>query len=258
MKLVVLNDNFAGKKCSSEHGLSFLIEADKKILFDAGQSDVFEKNAKILNVSLDDVEYIVLSHGHFDHGNGLKYLKNKKLICHPDCFIKRYKKENGKYVGLPITLEEAKKKYELILSKKPYKISETVTFLGEIPRMNDFESKKADFCKDGGDDDFVSDDSAITIKSNNGLIVIAGCSHAGICNIIEYAKAVNKTKKVYAVAGGFHLKKADDVTKKTIDYFKKEKIRRIYPSHCTELAALSMFYQAFKIEQIHSGDIIDL
>lgn len=258
MKIIVLNDNFAGKKCRSEHGLSFLIEADKKILFDTGQSNMFAKNAKILDISLDDVEFVVLSHGHFDHGNGLKYLKNKKLICHSDCFIKRYKKENGKYVGLPLALEEAKKNYELILSKKPYKISETITFLGEIPRVNEFESKTTDFYKDGGYDDFVNDDSAITIKSNKGLIVIAGCSHAGICNILEYAQVVNKTKNIYAVVGGFHLKKADDITRKTIDYFKKEKIKKIYPSHCTGLAALSMFYQAFKIEQIHSGDIITL
>ena len=102
------------------------------------------------------------------------------------------------------------------------------------------------------------DDSAIAISSQKGLIIITVCSHAGICNIAEYAKEVAGVRKIFAVIGGFHLKCADETTGKTIEYFKKEKIEKIYPCHCTELPALSKFYEAFKIEQIHSGDIINL
>ena len=93
MKLTVLNDNLAGRKYYAEQGLSFLIEDEIKILFDVGHTDIFIRNAKLLDVSLDDIDYVVLSHGHWDHGDGLKYIKDKKLICHPDCFIKRYKKK---------------------------------------------------------------------------------------------------------------------------------------------------------------------
>lgn len=258
MKLTVLNDNTAGRRCSAEFGLSFLLEEDKKVLFDLGPSDVFIRNAKILGISLEDIDCIVLSHGHWDHGNGLKYIKNKKLICHPDCFIERYIKTDDASIGLPLTLEEAKENFELILTKGPYKISQNIVFLGEIPRKSSFESTKTPFYKDGKKDDFVMDDSAIAITSQKGLIIITGCSHAGICNIAEYAKEVTGLRKIFAVIGGFHLKYADKITDKTIEYFKKEKIEKIYPSHCTELPALSKFYEAFKIEQIRSGDIINL
>ncbi len=258
MRLIVLNDNVAGKKCSAEHGLSFLIEDDKKILFDVGPSDILLKNAKILEVNLDDINCIVLSHGHWDHGNGLKFIKNKKLICHPGCFIKRYEKKDNSYIGLPLTLEEVKKDFDLILSKEPYKISENITFLGEIPRKNDFEAKTTEFYKEGKEDDFVVDDSALAIKSKNGLIVVTGCSHTGICNIIEYAKEVTGLNKVYTVIGGFHLKDIDDVTLKTIDYFKKEDIKKICPSHCVSEQVIKKFSEEFNSIRIHSGDIIDL
>lgn len=256
MRLTVLNDNCEGV-CSAEHGLSFLIEDDKKILFDAGPSDIFLKNSKKLNVTLAEVDTVVLSHGHWDHGNGLRFIKNKTLICHPECFIKRYRKKDDESIGLPINLNDAKNNFELVLSKKPYKISENIIFLGEIPRLNDFEAKTTPFYLEDKKDDFVMDDSALAIKSEKGLIVIAGCSHAGICNTIEYAKKVTRLTNVYAVIGGFHLLKLDEITLKTIDYFKREKIEKIYPSHCVEEIVLKKFEEVLGSGRIYSGDILN-
>lgn len=257
MKLIVLNDNTAGKKCSAEFGLSFFIKAEKNILFDVGSSDVFIRNSKILEVDLKSADYMVLSHGHLDHGNGLKFIKNKALICHPSCFLKRYYKKDGLYFGLPFSLTQAKKRFKLKLSERPYEITKNIIFLGEIPRKNNFESQKTDFYCENKKDDFLPDDSALAVKSEKGLIVVTGCSHSGICNIVEYAKKVAGIKKIYSVIGGFHLKKDDIVLKKTMEYFKKENIKRLYPCHCTGLPALAKFYAEFKIKQIHSGDIID-
>jgi 7,8-dihydropterin-6-yl-methyl-4-(beta-D-ribofuranosyl)aminobenzene 5'-phosphate synthase len=257
MRLIVLNDNEAENKFEGEHGLSFLIENEKNILFDVGPSDVFLRNAKKLGINIDNIDFIVLSHGHYDHGNGLKFIKNKKLICHPGCFIKRYRKKDDSYVGLPITEEEAKKNFKLILSKEPYTISENIFFLGEIPRKNDFEAKKTTFHKEGKENDFIMDDSALAIKSKKGLIVVTGCSHSGICNIIEYAKKVTKLEKVYAVVGGFHLLEVDEITNKTIEYMKKEKIEKIYPSHCVLEPVVEEFSNKLNSERIKVGDIID-
>ena len=93
MKLSVLTENTAGAYFFAEHGLSYFIEYDnKKILFDTGASDVFLKNAEKLKIDINSADCIVLSHGHWDHGNGLKYLQNKPLICHPTVFFKRYRK----------------------------------------------------------------------------------------------------------------------------------------------------------------------
>ncbi|MCK5476341.1 MAG: MBL fold metallo-hydrolase [Candidatus Aenigmarchaeota archaeon] len=258
MRLTVLNDNEAGNMFEAEHGLSFLVEDNgKKILFDAGPSNVFLRNAKKLGIDLGDIDFIVLSHGHWDHGNGLEFIKNKKLTCHPGCFIKRYRKKDNTYIGLPFTLEDAKKNFDLILSKEPYEISENIIFLGEIPRENNFEAKKTPFYKEGKEEDFVMDDSAIAIKSDNGLMIIAGCSHAGICNIIEYAKKTTGLKKVHAVIGGFHLRKVDELTNKTIEYFRKENIERIYPSHCVHPPVLEKFSEKLNAGRIKSGDIME-
>jgi len=257
MRLLVLNDDLSGRDFPGEHGFSVLVEADKKVLFDTGHSDLFIKNAERLGVSLDDVDSVVLSHGHWDHGNGLKFVKNRRLVCHPDCFSKRYLKKDGAYVGLEMPLEEAKNNFELVLTKKPYPVSEAIIFLGEVPRTNDFEGKTTKFYLDGKKDDFTMDDSALAIKTKKGLVVVSGCSHAGICNIVEYAKKVSGVKKVYAVFGGFHLK-GEAAANEVIAYFRKGGIEKVFPSHCIDLPALSKFYENFNIKQVHSGDIIEL
>ncbi|OQY00337.1 MAG: hypothetical protein B6I20_08895 [Bacteroidetes bacterium 4572_117] len=256
MKLIVLNDNAPGAVCSSEHGLSYLIKADKTILFDTGSSDMFLKNAALLKLELNAVDTVVLSHGHWDHGNGLKYLKNKTLITHPFSFQKKYRKKDQSYVGLNLSKKEASEKFNLITSKEPYQISEEITFLGQIPRINNFESKNTSFVLDNGTDDFVHDDSALAIKTDNGLIVVSGCAHSGICNIVDHAIKVTGIKNVYGVIGGFHLKMNNSQTKYTIDYLKKLNVEKIYPSHCTALPALSAFHQTFNTKQVLSGDII--
>ena len=256
MKLTVLNDNAPGNVCKSEHGLSYYIEADKKILLDTGASDLFLKNAALLNIDLTEVDTLVLSHGHWDHGNGLVHLKNKALITHPDSFQKKYRKKDHSYIGLPLSKIEAEEKFKLITTKKPHRISENIIFLGEIPRLNDFEAKNTSFVLEDGSEDFVLDDSAIAVKTDKGLVVVSGCAHSGICNIIDYAIQVTRVNDVHGVIGGFHLKKNDIQTHKTIEYFKQLKIQAIYPSHCTALPALAAFHQSFNTKQVLSGDII--
>jgi len=257
MRITVLNDEKPGK-CAAEHGLSFLVECKSKILFDVGPSDIFLKNAKKLKVSLDDVDVIVLSHGHWDHTNGLKFISGKELVCHPDCFVKRFRKNDNEYNGPPISLEEAKKKFRLVLSEKPHEIGGNAIFLGEIPRLNDFEAKETEFYLEGGKDDFIMGDSALAVKTEKGLVVIAGCSHAGICNIVEYAKKVSGVERVYAVIGGFHLSEMNDAGRKTIEYFKKEKIVRVYPSHCVSDAVIEKMSESFPVFPVRSGDVIEI
>ncbi len=112
----------------------------------------------------------------------------------------RVSKRTGKFAGLNQTKDEINKKFNLILTKEPYKHF---------------------------------DDSGIVIKIPKGIIVISGCSHSGICNIIEYAKKVTNMEKVFAVIGGFHLKELNNQTNKTIDYFINNNIENIYLAHCT-------------------------
>ena len=117
VRIVVLNDNRKNNpQLENEHGLSLYIEVDGyKILLDAGQTDIFKKNAKKLGVNLDDLDTIVLSHGHYDHGNGLKHIDKKiPLICCPGCDCYRVSKRTGNYGGLNQKVEELSEKFDLI------------------------------------------------------------------------------------------------------------------------------------------------
>jgi 7,8-dihydropterin-6-yl-methyl-4-(beta-D-ribofuranosyl)aminobenzene 5'-phosphate synthase len=254
MKLSVLTENVASGYFTAEFGLSYFIEQDNKtILFDTGHSDNYLRNAKRLNIDIDKAETVVLSHGHWDHGNGLKYIKDKKLICHPNVFIKRYRRGGNIHNGLDLSYNELNDRFQIITSKDPYYISEKIIFLGEIPRLNSFESQTTPFIDENGNDDFIVDDSALAIIDDDKLIVVTGCSHSGICNIVEYAKKVTGLDTIRVVIGGFHLALNDDQTKQTINYFKKQKVEYLLPSHCTKLPALSAFNDEFKINQVTAG-----
>jgi len=258
MKLSVLTENTASAYFLAEHGLSYFIEYDnKKILFDTGATDIFLQNAEKLNINLKQTDVIILSHGHWDHGNGLKFIKNKTLITHPNSFIKRFRKGEKKNIGLDLEKNEIENKFSLIKSKEPYYITDNIIFLGEIPRLNNFEAKTTSFVKENDEDDFVIDDSALAIIKDGQLIIVSACSHSGICNIVEYGRKITGINSVKVVIGGFHLKKQDDQTKKTIKYFKDNKVERLLPSHCTQLPALAMFYNEFKIEHVKTGMIFN-
>jgi len=238
--------------------LSYLIEFnDIRILFDTGQSDMFKKNAEKMKISLANINMIVLSHGHFDHGNGLNYLRGGSLICHPGCFVKRYRKTDHSYIGLKNTKEELAGKFDLETSADPLKITEKIFFLGEIPRLTGFESKKTSFAFEDNTPDYVMDDSALAFILPEGLFIVTGCGHAGVVNTFEHAKRITGISTLYGIIGGFHLKDIDLQTKETIRYLKENKVIHILPSHCTGLPALSAFYKEFGIRQVKTGDILN-
>lgn len=258
MTISVLTDNYPGSHTPAEHGMSYFIEyGGEKLLFDSGQSDMFIKNATTMNISMKNIDMIVLSHGHFDHGDGLWNLSGGRLICHPGCFVKRYRKADNSYIGLKKTKAELATKFDLITSDKPYKIREKIIFLGEIPRVTDFESHTTSFVFEDGLPDFVTDDSALVILMPQGLFVVTGCGHAGIINTLEYAKKVTGINKIYGIMGGFHLKEIERQTMESIRYLKGNNVKHILPSHCTELPTLSAFYEAFAIKQVKTGSVYE-
>lgn len=260
MKLTVLTDNTAGGRFLAEHGLSYLVELDDRtILFDTGHSDVFLQNAVKLNIDIKKtVDLIVLSHGHWDHGDGLRFLEDKPLLTHHAAFMRRFRKSDRTSVGLSLTKETISQKFDLITTSGPFRISEHIFFLGEVARKNDFEAQSTSFCDENGNDDFVPDDSALVLVENGQLVVISGCAHSGICNLCEQAKKVTGIGTISSVLGGFHLKQNNEQTRQTIRYFRHEKVRNLMPSHCTGLPALSAFHDAFHIRLLKTGQQITL
>jgi 7,8-dihydropterin-6-yl-methyl-4-(beta-D-ribofuranosyl)aminobenzene 5'-phosphate synthase len=258
MKLTILTENTASARFKAEHGLSYLIEHDDiKLLFDTGHSEIFLHNAQSLGIDLSQVNTVVLSHGHWDHGDGLRYINEKKLICHPDVFQKRYRKGGDEHIGLDLSEKELKNKFDILYTRLPYEISENIIFLGEVPRINNFEGQSTTFVLEDKKDDFVIDDSGLVIKLDDEIIIISGCAHSGVCNMVEHAKSITGINKIRAVIGGFHLKHNNLQTQETIKYLKTQDIKEMYPSHCTELPALSAFYNEFKIKQLKSGMILN-
>lgn len=272
MKLHVLVDNntLIDRYFQGEPGVSYYIEDENiNILFDAGYSDIFIKNATKMQLSLYNLDYIVISHGHIDHTWGLvplmrlhtealieriKY-KRPKFISHPDAL--KYKCMGNEDIGSIVGKDKLAKHYELNLTKKPYWLSEKIVFLGEIERTNDFEGKVAIGTYEEGravKSDYVLDDSALVYKSEEGLVIITGCSHAGICNIIDYAKKVCGEERIVDVIGGFHLLNPDhEILSKTVEFFKCLDIKKVHACHCTDLKSKIELSKNVDIQEVGVG-----
>ncbi len=208
-----------------------------------------------MDIDMTNINAIILSHGHFDHGDGLQYLSGGRLICHPGCFVKRYRKSDHLYIGLKNSKGDLASKFELILTSQPYQITGKIVFLGEIPRVTHFESKNTSFILEDGTPDFVTDDSAIALLLTDGLFIITGCGHAGIVNTIKHAKNITGENRLYGIMGGFHLKSVNRQTKETVRYLTENRVSHVYPSHCTEYPALSYFYRSLNAKTVRTGDI---
>ena len=253
---------FLDRKFVAQHGFSVFIAGPPNLLFDSGPSDSFMRNAALLGIDLQTIDAVALSHGHWDHTDGLSFLKlegdRRPLVAHPDLFTDRHK-GSGEYNGTALRREALCEAFDLILTRQPHWFSEDVVFLGEIPRLNDFEAKETPFYRITEKrkcDDFMMDDTAIAMRTDRGLVIITGCSHAGICNITEHARTVCDEKRVHMILGGFHLLGKKDQLSKTIDYFRENPVDHLYPMHCTDLPSLCAFQQNFGIDKLCAGDVL--
>jgi 7,8-dihydropterin-6-yl-methyl-4-(beta-D-ribofuranosyl)aminobenzene 5'-phosphate synthase len=268
MKLTVLVDNntLIDQYYLAEPGVCYYIEdGDCRLLFDVGYSDVFIQNAKLMNIDLAAVSTVAISHGHNDHTRGLKYLSERtdlnrvKLVAHPLAF--KPKIFSGQPIGCPVSEQALRHSFYMALTERPLKISDNITFLGQIPRLNDFEARQVfgsviddERCYD----DVVLDDSALVYQCERGLFIITGCSHSGVCNIIEYAKQVCGDDRVIGVIGGFHLFELSAQLTETIHYFQSNQINYLLPCHCVSFAAKAAIHQAIPIEEVGVGLTIEV
>lgn len=273
MKLTVLIDNntLIDRYFIGEPGVAFFIESqDTKILFDTGYSDAFIRNAHKMKLDLLDIDYIILSHGHNDHTWGLeplirKYVENgsKKtptLIAHPFVFHQKYD-DNKNIIGMNVSKEFIQNILPLKLSRQPIWLTDKLVFLGEIPRNLDFEGKYpigTIKSQELEEDDYLLDDSALAYISDNGLVIVTGCSHAGICNITEYAKKVTGVYKVSDIIGGFHLlNPKPEQLEGTKDYLSTLNLRGLYPCHCTDLHSKVELAKKIDIDEVGVGLKLD-
>lgn len=262
MELAVLvdNNNHIGNCLISEHGLSFLIkENDKQILFDCGSTDAFIKNAYKMNMDLEHVTDIVLSHSHKDHVGGFVKLRSlyanfkniglgicsKNVITHPDVFNEELNPTDNNTTdsSLHFSKKNIEEFFNLTLTNEPYEITPKLIYLGEIPiKYNEIKQ------------DYSPDETALAYKSKDGLIIISGCSHSGIENIVEQARIVTGEKRIHTIIGGFYLinRDGDDINDLG-KYLQAQGVKLIYPCHCTDLESKIILSKFVMIKEVSTG-----
>jgi 7,8-dihydropterin-6-yl-methyl-4-(beta-D-ribofuranosyl)aminobenzene 5'-phosphate synthase len=273
MKLTVLVDNntLIDRYFLGEPGVSYLIETEgRKVLFDVGYSDAFIVNARKLLLDLLDVDFVVLSHGHIDHTGGLVPLlrlyteakiekleaKRPTLVTHPLTLSSRRLGDLPE-IGSLLSADKLSGFFHLQLSRDPVWLTERLVFLGEIERTNDFEAQKplGKILEDGVEkDDFLLDDSALAYKAPQGLVIVTGCSHAGICNIIEQARRVSGEDRVVDVVGGLHLLDPPAAQLEgTLEFLKAFAPGSVHACHCTDLGSKIALSQVVSLEEVGVG-----
>lgn len=267
MKLTVLVDNntYIDKYYLGEPALSYYIEdGNERILFDTGYSDAFIRNAEAMGIDISAVSTVVLSHGHNDHTGGMQYLmdrfqhRNYKVIAHPHVFKKRVCE--GLDIGAPLSEAQIKQVADVYFTKSPVSISKNIMFLGEIPATTDFEPRLPMGVIEDGElhEDYITDDSAIVYHGNEGLFIITGCSHSGICNIIEHAKRVCHEDNIIGVIGGMHLMSLSERVTKTIAYFNSQNIKDLFPCHCVSFEVKAEMYRSLPVREVGVGLEIEI
>ena len=252
MKICLLCDNktIIDSYYLGEPAFSLYIEeGGKKILFDTGYSDVFLKNAEKMGIDLKSLDCLVFSHGHNDHTGGLKYLlpylKDAILVAHPDCFEEKW--DEGLPVGSPLSIEEIGEHVkELRLTKEVCPLTEKLFYLGEIPRIHGFEDNTVGFRIIDGEKepDRCLDDSALAYDGEDGLVIISGCAHSGIVNIVDQACRITGKTHIQALLGGFHLLKEDERSIETVKHLKDRDIDVCYPCHCVSFISMYRMREA--------------
>ncbi len=251
MRLTILCENSVAHPFGllGEHGFACYLETPSgNYLFDTGQGQTLVPNARRLGKDLAAIEALLISHGHYDHTGGLPAVLEIRgsldVYGHPEMFSVRYWEIEGRrcYLGIPFKrqyLESLGARFHL--SSDLVEVGPDIFMSGEIPRRNTFEQGDPQQLTVAGSGavlrpDPVADDLSMVIRSPKGLILVVGCAHAGLVNILDYVVEQFPDEAIHAVVGGTHLGFAEDGQfEETLRAFKRTGIEKVGVSHCTGL-----------------------
>jgi 7,8-dihydropterin-6-yl-methyl-4-(beta-D-ribofuranosyl)aminobenzene 5'-phosphate synthase len=261
-RITILCENLVGKLVGSgEHGFSAFIETDKgNYLFDTGSGRSIVGNSLTLNKDLKSIRKIFLSHGHYDHTGGIsEVLKLKGKVdvhAHPHVFLDRIAvlkeedRETKRFIGI-----RYKKRYleslgaNFVFNTDFTEVEKGLFLTGEVPRQTNFE--KADprlFSEMDGamTNDLFLDDQSLILDTNKGIVLILGCAHSGMINIIHHVIRKMEKEKFHAILGGTHLDfLTPEQLEESIKSLKRMEIGKIGVSHCTGMKAAFRLQQEF-------------
>lgn len=276
MRITVLVENTGPNEFKIEHGLSLYIEFnDKKYLLDAGPSDSFFKNAHALSIDLGRVDKAVLSHGHYDHGDGfmvfLNQYKDKVVYGAKNIFDDYYSGSGGSvhYIGLSSKLKQMKNRFNTIskdtkIDEKIYLILDDVSNTKEIGVQKKLYKKVDDVLQPDNFDHELS----LVFDTPKGLVICNSCSHAGLESIVDNIKK-RLNKPVYAYVGGLHMKstknhiETSSFTEEQIQnlcIFIEKNIQYVLTGHCTGNVSYDLLkkYLKDRIDFLTTGKTIEI
>ena len=276
MRITVLVENTGPSEFKIEHGLSLYIEFnDKKYLLDAGPSDSFFKNALALSIDLGRVDKAVLSHGHYDHGDGfmvfLNQYKDKVVYGAKNIFDDYYSGSGGSvhYIGLSSKLKQMKNRFNTIskdtkIDEKIYLILDDVSNTKEIGVQKKLYKKVDDVLQP----DNFNHELSLVFDTPKGLVICNSCSHAGLESIVDNIKK-RLNKPVYAYVGGLHMKstknhiETSSFTEEQIQnlcIFIEKNIQYVLTGHCTGNVSYDLLkkYLKNRIDFLTTGKTIEI
>jgi len=254
------------------HGFSALVEVGgRRILLDVGPGRQVCGNAAALGVSLGALDGVLLSHGHYDHVGGLMRLLTaagpQEIVAHPQVFRCRFAERlSGELRDVGFSASQAD--YERLgaqfaLTDQPYRWGPDLTTTGTVPEAHDERRAGSLRVQSNGQvtpDDF-ADDLSLVACLGEGIVVVTGCAHAGLRNIVDRARAVTGRSRVDAVIGGTHLCACDEASvRDTARWLSESGVKALVPCHCTGANATRWLAGYFDgpVAPIHTGDAVRL
>jgi len=280
VKISVLLDDYAGYETSflAQHGLSIHVKVKLtnqnvfNILVDVGQqAEPIIYNAEKLGIELSDLDAILLTHCHYDHTGGLRGIidraRKSVIIAHPLIFRKHYiLKPKIRYVGIPLNaskIELEKLNVNLLLTREPVEIASGVYITGEVDRIDKPKLIEGLVYEENGRliQDQMLDDISLIIKLKDKGVIITGCSHAGITNIVRCARKIIGLEK-FIVIGGLHLiSMENNEIEEIIDKLSSFGVEELYVGHCTGWKAIALMWRSKKFKEVqvlHSGKVMTI
>lgn len=270
LKITILSTMLADGQELGEWGFAALVEVDgHRILFDTGaHNDVVLKNVRSLNLDLSTVPEVILSHSHSDHVGGFMTLRESVMAKTPGALARTHVGEGIFYprASLRPDVEDnqmlrIKADYEktggvFISHDKPVQLYPGVWLTGPVPRKypeRNWSGSGKVSTPAGVVEDNLPEDMALIFDTEQGLVVLTGCGHAGVVNIIDYARSIVRPARVHALIGGIHLFNAKEETLQwTTGKLKEFGVDNLLGAHCTGIETLYRLRQDLALDRAHA------